>query len=77
MYRHLFQFSVSYVQGYSTLSERMGLYMPSAIFALCVGCVAFNECFKETSLIYSSFDVTESLDNSHKVQPITLPQSDI
>ncbi|KAI5407078.1 hypothetical protein KIW84_053360 [Lathyrus oleraceus] len=55
-------------KGYSTLSERMGLYMPSAIFALCVGCVAFNECFKETSLIYSSFDVTESLDSSHKFE---------
>lgn len=56
----------------------MGLYMPCAIFALCVGCAAFNECFKETPLVYSSFDVTESLDNNnHKVQPVTLPQTDI
>jgi len=55
------------VQGYSTSNERIVLYLPSAMFALCVGCVTFTECFKEIPLVYSSFDVTESLDNSHKV----------
>ncbi|GAU46420.1 hypothetical protein TSUD_134500 [Trifolium subterraneum] len=46
----------------------MGLYLPSAMFALCVGFVTFPEFFKEIALVHSSFDVTESLDNSHKVE---------
>lgn len=63
------------MQGYSTLNEMMVLYLPSAMYALCAGCVPFTECFKEFPLVYSSFDVTESVDNSHKVQPITLPRT--
>ncbi|XP_045816356.1 serine/threonine-protein kinase ATM isoform X4 [Trifolium pratense] len=55
-------------KGYSKLSERMGLYLPSAMFALCVGFVTFTEFFKEIGLVHISFDVTESLDNSHKVE---------
>jgi hypothetical protein len=61
------------VQGYSKLSERMGLYLPSAMFALCVGFVTFTEFFKEITLVHSSFEVAESLDNSQKVQSIPLP----
>lgn len=64
------------VQVCSTLNERMTLYLPSAMFALCVGCVALPECFKEIPLVYSSLDVTESLDSSQKVQPITLSETD-
>nr|XP_012571741.1 serine/threonine-protein kinase ATM isoform X3 [Cicer arietinum] len=52
----------------STLNERMTLYLPSAMFALCVGCVALPECFKEIPLVYSSLDVTESLDSSQKFE---------
>lgn len=69
-------FSLSFLflimQGYSMLNERMVLYLPSAMYALCAGCVPFTECFKEIALVYSSFDA-ESLDNFHKVQSITLP----
>ncbi|PNX56715.1 serine/threonine-protein kinase ATM-like protein, partial [Trifolium pratense] len=55
-------------KGYSKLTERMGLYLPSAMFALCVGFLTFTEFFKEIGLVHISFDVIESLDNSHKVE---------
>ncbi|MCH91246.1 serine/threonine protein kinase ATM, partial [Trifolium medium] len=32
------------------------------------GFVTFTEFFKEIALVHISFDVTESLDNSHKVE---------
>ncbi|XP_045795636.1 serine/threonine-protein kinase ATM-like [Trifolium pratense] len=50
-------------KGYSKLTERMGLYLPSAMFALCVGFLTFTEFFKEIGLVHISFDVIESLDN--------------
>ncbi|KAJ1384476.1 putative serine/threonine-protein kinase [Sesbania bispinosa] len=55
-------------KGCSALNERMVLFLPSAMYALCAGCVPFTQCFKEPSLVYSSFDVPESLDDCHKFE---------
>lgn len=56
------------MQGCSTLNEGMVLFLPSAMYALCAGCVPFTQCFKEVPLLYSSFDVSDALDDYHKVQ---------
>ncbi|KAK7281904.1 hypothetical protein RIF29_10269 [Crotalaria pallida] len=55
-------------KGCSTLNERMVLFLPSAVYALCAGCVPFTQCFKEVPLVYSSFDASEALDDCHKLE---------
>ncbi|XP_057442948.1 serine/threonine-protein kinase ATM [Lotus japonicus] len=55
------------LKGFSSLNERMVFFLPSAIYALCAGCVPFTQCFEEHPLLYRSF-VTESLDNCHKFE---------
>ncbi|KAK7317181.1 hypothetical protein RJT34_01188 [Clitoria ternatea] len=53
-------------KGYSMLNERMVLFIPSAILALCVGYVPFAQCFKVIPMVYNSFDVIDAQDDSHK-----------
>lgn len=57
------------MQGYSTLNEQMVLFIPRAVYALCVGHVPFTRCFKELPLVHNYFDVADAQDDSHKVQP--------
>ncbi|XP_061349623.1 serine/threonine-protein kinase ATM-like [Gastrolobium bilobum] len=55
-------------KGYSTLNERMVLFLPSAMYALCSGCVPFTQCFKELPLVYSSVHVAEVLNDCLKLE---------
>ncbi|XP_019416969.1 PREDICTED: serine/threonine-protein kinase ATM isoform X2 [Lupinus angustifolius] len=52
----------------STLNERTVLFLSSAMYALCAGCVPFTQCFKDSPLVYSSFDAFEALDDCHKLE---------
>lgn len=56
------------IQGSSTLNEQMVLLLPTAVYALCTGYAPFTQCFKEFPLLYSSLDITEALDDCHKVE---------
>ncbi|KAI4336143.1 hypothetical protein L6164_014710 [Bauhinia variegata] len=55
-------------KGTSMLNERMVLFLPTALYALCAGCAPFSQCFKEFPQLYSSLDVTEVLSDSRKVE---------
>ncbi|XP_027337565.1 serine/threonine-protein kinase ATM [Abrus precatorius] len=56
------------LKGHSLLNEQMVLFIPSAMYALCVGCVPFTQCFKEHPLVPNSFDVVVTQDDSHKFE---------
>ncbi|KAH1111940.1 hypothetical protein GYH30_010343 [Glycine max] len=55
-------------KGYSTLNEQMVLFIPRAVYALCVGHVPFTRCFKELPLVHNYFDVADAQDDSHKFE---------
>ncbi|KAK7350621.1 hypothetical protein VNO77_09440 [Canavalia gladiata] len=54
-------------KGYSTLNEKMVLFIPSAMYALCVGYVPFTQYFKELPLVPNS-DVIDTQDDSLKFE---------
>ncbi|KAF7806084.1 serine/threonine-protein kinase ATM-like [Senna tora] len=54
-------------KGSSTINERMVLLLPSAVYALCTGYAPFTQCFKEIPLSYNYLDITEALDDCHKI----------
>lgn len=49
------------------LNERIVLFLPAAVYALCAGCAPFTQCDKGFPLSYSFVDDTEALVDDVKV----------
>lgn len=49
-----------FVQESSLLNERMALFLPAAVYALCAGC-SYTQCYKGLSPTYSFVDDTEAM----------------
>ncbi|MED6180994.1 hypothetical protein PIB30_015217 [Stylosanthes scabra] len=56
------------LKGCSALDERMVFLLPSAMYALCAGCVAPIQYSKEFPLVYSICNISETLDDYHKLE---------
>ena len=49
------------------LNERIVLFLPAAVYALCAGCAPFTQCYKGFPLSYSFVDDIEALVDDVKV----------
>ncbi|QHO17058.1 hypothetical protein HN873_033624 [Arachis hypogaea] len=56
------------LKGYSTLDERIVFLLPSAMYALCAGCIPLIQYSKEFPLVYSICNTSETLDDYHKLE---------
>ncbi|KAE8124229.1 hypothetical protein FH972_019134 [Carpinus fangiana] len=54
----------------SMLNERIVLFLPAAVYALCAGCAPFTKCYKGFPLSYSFVDDIEALVDDVKIEDL-------